>query len=64
MIVRACLLVLVTVVGVIAGRRRGERSRAMSELYTYQWILLIPAHTARHVTQMREIKAAPGYLNN
>lgn len=30
-------------------------------LDAYQWILLTSAHTARHVAQIEEIKAAPGF---
>ena len=31
------------------------------ELDAYQWILLISAHTQRHVKQIQEVKSLPGY---
>jgi hypothetical protein len=31
------------------------------DMDAYQWILLISAHTDRHVQQIQEVKAAPGY---
>ncbi|MCW5980055.1 MAG: DinB family protein [Bryobacteraceae bacterium] len=34
---------------------------AVGELDAYQWILLISAHSERHVAQIREVKAAPNY---
>lgn len=34
---------------------------AMGPLDAYQWVLLISAHSERHVLQMLEVKAAPGY---
>jgi hypothetical protein len=32
-----------------------------TDMDAYQWILLIAAHTERHVQQIQEVKAAPGY---
>ena len=34
---------------------------AMKELDAYQWILLIAAHTERHLKQLQEVKDSPGY---
>ena len=34
---------------------------AMGPLDAYQWVLLISAHSERHVLQMLEVKASPGY---
>jgi hypothetical protein len=34
---------------------------ALGELDAYQWILLISAHTERHVNQILEVKASPGF---
>jgi hypothetical protein len=33
----------------------------MGDLDAYQWILLMSAHTERHVTQILEVKASPGF---
>lgn len=33
----------------------------LGDLDAYQWILLISAHTERHVNQILEVKAAPGF---
>ncbi len=34
---------------------------AMKELDAYQWILLLAAHTERHLKQLQEVKDSPGY---
>jgi hypothetical protein len=34
---------------------------ALGPIDAYQWILLIGAHTDRHVQQIQEVKAAPGF---
>lgn len=34
---------------------------AMKELDGYQWILLLAAHTERHLKQLQEVKDSPGY---
>jgi hypothetical protein len=34
---------------------------AMGPLDAYQWILLISAHAERHVLQIQEVKASPGF---
>ncbi|MCC6294927.1 MAG: DinB family protein [Bryobacterales bacterium] len=34
---------------------------AMKELDAYQWILLMAAHTERHLKQLQEVKDSPGY---
>ncbi len=34
------------------------------DLDAYQWLLLISAHTERHVRQIREIQSLPGYPGN
>jgi hypothetical protein len=34
---------------------------AMGPLDAYQWVLLLSAHTERHVLQIQEVKAAAGY---
>jgi hypothetical protein len=34
---------------------------ALGAIDAYQWILLMAAHTDRHVQQIQEVKAAPGY---
>jgi uncharacterized damage-inducible protein DinB len=31
---------------------------------TFQWLLFISAHTARHTAQIEEVKASPGYPKN
>ena len=33
----------------------------LGDLDAYQWILLMSAHTERHVNQILEVKASPGY---
>ena len=33
----------------------------LGDLDAYQWILLISAHTERHVNQILEVKASPGF---
>jgi hypothetical protein len=37
---------------------------AMGDLDGYQYILMMAAHTWRHLDQMKEVKAAPGYPKN
>lgn len=34
---------------------------ALKELDAYQWILLLAAHTERHLKQLQEVKDSPGY---
>jgi len=34
---------------------------AIKEIDTYQWILLLAAHSARHTAQIEEVKTAAGY---
>lgn len=34
---------------------------AMKELDAYQWILLLAAHSERHLKQLQEVKDSPGY---
>jgi hypothetical protein len=34
---------------------------ALGDLDGYQWLLLLASHTERHVAQMDEVKAHPGY---
>lgn len=33
----------------------------LGDLDGYQWLLLLASHTDRHVAQMQEVKAQPGY---
>jgi hypothetical protein len=42
------------------------RGRALVEgdMDVYQWLLMISSHGQRHVLQIREIKASPGYPRN
>jgi hypothetical protein len=42
-------------------RSHFEPHFALKDLDGYQWLLLISTHTERHVAQIEEVKAAPGY---
>jgi hypothetical protein len=37
------------------------KQSAFGDLDAYQWILLMAAHTERHVAQINEVKASPGF---
>ncbi|MGD0577623.1 MAG: DinB family protein [Bryobacteraceae bacterium] len=42
-------------------REHFSKHPALGELDAYQWILLMSAHTERHVNQILEVKASPGF---
>ncbi len=42
-------------------RRHTTPSQIFGTIDAYQWVLFLSAHTERHILQMREVKADPGY---
>ena len=48
----------------VKGTKLDLRSYFADEMDAHQWFLLIGAHTQRHLSQMREVKASQAYPNN